>query len=190
LEYLQVNPLAQVVQPANPIPPHWAYCAEVQPLGLEVVVVVAGAEVVVVMVVGWVVVVAMVVVPLPDPLINFAVTTAWEGMETVRAPPERVAEVETKLPLLLVSQAEAEPAVKPLKESLADWAELPLLVKTTTTLPSVFWKAPMRTLEIDPEVATRKAPGRMYRDHIAKAQKIPEGVAVEPLSVSTRWEPD
>src|ERR1700759_1206088 len=39
-------------------------------------------------------------------------------------------------------------------------------------------------------VATRLAPGRICRDHIAKAQKIADGVAVLPSKVSTKCMPD
>ena len=35
--------------------------------------------------------------------------------------------------------------------------------------PSVFLKTPVRTLEMDPEMDRRYAPGLMYRDHMANA---------------------
>lgn len=91
---------------------------------------------------------------LPPP-VSFTVTTDRAGMDTVTAPPERLAEVVANVLPWFVSQAEAALGVKPPKDVLADWAEPPLLVKTTTTEPSVFWKAPMMTLEMVPVVATR-----------------------------------
>lgn len=33
---VHVFPLAQALQPLYPVPPHWAYCATVQPVGLVV----------------------------------------------------------------------------------------------------------------------------------------------------------
>lgn len=79
-----------------------------------------------------------------------------------------------------MSQADATEGVKPLKDTLADWAEPPEFVKTTATEPSVFLKAPIATLEMVPDVPTRTAPGRTKRDHIASAQSRPEGIAVLP----------
>lgn len=79
-----------------------------------------------------------------------------------------------------MSQADAAAGLNPLKETLADWADPPEFVKTTTTEPSVFLKAPMATLEMVPEVPTRTAPGRIKRDHMASAQRRPEGIAFAP----------
>lgn len=112
--------------------------------------------------------------------VNFTVTTERAGSETVTAPPESVAAVDATECELSVSQAEAAEGVNPLKETLADWADPPEFVKTTTTEPSVFLKAPIATLEMVPEVPTRIAPGRMNRDHIANAQRRPEGIAFAP----------
>jgi hypothetical protein len=67
-------------------------------------------------------------------------------METVTLPPDRLALVEANVALLLVTQAEAAVGVKSLKASWADWADVPLLVKTTTTEPSVLTNAPVMTL--------------------------------------------
>ncbi|KAF3921854.1 hypothetical protein AA313_de0207529 [Arthrobotrys entomopaga] len=47
----------------------------------------------------------------------------------------------------------------------------------------------MITFDMDPEVATRTAPGRIYRDHMANAHRMAFGIAVEP-SVSTRCAAD
>ena len=47
LEYVQVDPLAQTVEPVYPSPPHWPYFATVPDPVLEVDVVVTGLEVVV-----------------------------------------------------------------------------------------------------------------------------------------------
>lgn len=64
--FVHILPLAQEVHPVQPIPPHWAYFAAEQPVG-----VVAGVDVVLVevdSVVGWaVVLIDVVVVPEPPP---------------------------------------------------------------------------------------------------------------------------
>lgn len=112
--------------------------------------------------------------------VSFTVTTERAGSETVTAPPESVAPVDATECELSVSQADAAEGLNPLKDTLADWAEPPEFVKTTTTEPSVFLKAPIATLEIVPEVPTRTAPGRINRDHIASAQRRPEGIAFAP----------
>lgn len=111
---------------------------------------------------------------------SFTVTTERAGSETVTAPPESVAAVDETECELSVSQADASAGVNPLKETLADWAEPPEFVKTTTTELSVFLKAPIATLEMVPEVPTRTAPGLINRDHIASAQRRPLGIALAP----------
>lgn len=118
--------------------------------------------------------------PMSAAYVNFTVTTERAGSETVTAPPESVAPVDATECELSVSQAEAAEGLNPLIETLADWAEPPEFVKTTTTDPSVFLKAPIATLEMVPEVPTRTAPGRMNRDHMASAQRRPEGIAFAP----------
>lgn len=128
--------------------------------------------------------------PIPAAYVNFTVTTERAGSETVTAPPEIVAAVEATECELSVSQAEAAEGLNPLKETLADWAEPPELVKTTTTEPSVFLKAPIATLEMDPEVPTRTAPGLMKRDHMASAQRRPEGIAFAPSRTALGGRPD
>jgi hypothetical protein len=90
-----------------------------------------------------------------EPAVSFTVTTDRAGIDTVAAPPDKLTEVVANVFPWFVSQAEAAPGVKPAKDVLADCVDPPLLVKTTTTEPSVFWKAPMITLEIEPVVATR-----------------------------------
>jgi hypothetical protein len=139
--------------------------AAVQPVVVAAVVVVVTADVVVALVTRVVVTLVAVEEPLPPPdeapVVNLTVTTLWAGMDTATAPPERLAVVVTKLLPWLVSQAEAAPGVKPVNDTEADWADDPLLVKTTTTEPSVFRKAPVTTLVRVPEVPTRTAPGRM-----------------------------
>lgn len=112
--------------------------------------------------------------------VSFTVTTERAGSETVTAPPESVAPVDATECELSVSQADAAEGVNPLKETFADWAEPPELVKTMTTEPSLFLNAPIATLEIVPEVPTRTAPGRINRDHIAIAQRRPDGMAFAP----------
>ena len=89
MEYVQVDPGAQVVHPEYPVPAHWPYSAWVH-LSPEVVV---GTEVVI-FVVGVIVVVDVgpVVVPDPPPFIT-TVTTAWAPTDTVTAPPESVTAV-------------------------------------------------------------------------------------------------
>jgi hypothetical protein len=69
--------------------------------------------------------------------------------------------------------------VNPLNPILTDCADPPEFVKTTTIEPSVFLNAPIATLDTDPVVCTRYAPGRMKRDHIANAHSRPEGETVE-----------
>jgi hypothetical protein len=174
------------VQPVYVNPAHCPHLATVQLLPPEDVVV-AAAVVVVVFVVETDVVVPPPLDALPASL---TVTTLWAGMDTVTAPPDRLAEVALKLFPWFVSQADAAPGVNPLKETAADWLDVPLLVKTSTIEPSVFWKAPVMTLVIEVEVPTRTAPGRIKRDHMANAQKMPEGVGVTPSRASTRCEPD
>ena len=81
---------------------------------------------------------------------------------------------------LSVSQADAVEGLNPLKEILEDWAEPPEFVNTTTIEPSKFLKAPIATLEMVPEVPTRRAPGRTKRDHCVKANNLPDGIAFLP----------
>ena len=88
-----------------------------------------------------------------------------------------------------VKYAVAEDAENPWKASVMLWAEAPGLVRTTTIVPSVFLNAPMATPEIVPEVETRYAPGRIKRDHMANAQRRPEGVTFV-LSEKTRYDED
>jgi hypothetical protein len=71
------------------------------------------------------------------------------------APPDSVEEVDAKVWLLSVAYAAAETGANPLKDTLAICVEVPLFVNTRTTELSVFWKAPMMMLDIDPEVAIR-----------------------------------
>lgn len=112
--------------------------------------------------------------------VSFAVTTERAGIEMVTTPPESVAaDAETECELS-VSHADAAEGLNPLKETLADWAEPPEFVKTTTIEPSVFLKAPIATLEMVPEVPTRRAPGRMNLDHCVKANSLPDGIAFLP----------
>lgn len=101
-------------------------------------------------------------------------------------PPASEAEVIFTELELSVSHALAADGVNPLKDTAADCAELPELVNTTTTLPSVFLNAPICTLVIVPVVPNLTAPGRMNLLHIAKAHSLPEGVAVAPSSTATR----
>jgi len=64
----------------------------------------------------------------------------------------------------------------------------PELMKTTTIVPSAFLKAATSVLVGVPVVATRTASGLIYRENIANAQRIPEGVTTvdepEPVSVT------
>lgn len=125
-------------------------------------------------------------VPPPTVPVNTNVTTEKEGSDTVAEPLDSVTNVEFTELELSVSQAVAAEAVNPLNDTTADWTELPLFVKTTTTLPSVFLNAPIATFEIVPDVPTLIAPGLIKRLHIAKAHSLPEGVAVTPSSTATR----
>lgn len=170
------DPDAQHVDPDQPVPPHCPYKAEQLPLA----VVVTATEVVLDLL-DTDEVTVLLLVP-----VNLTVTTEYEGSDTVAEPPDSVTVVELTECELSVSQAVAAEAVKPLNDTAADWAELPLLVKTTTTLPSVFLNAPIATFEIVPDVPTLTAPGRMKRLHIAKAHSLPEAVAVAPSSTATR----
>lgn len=196
---MQVYPDAQTVHPVQSSPPHCPQWAAVQVL-LDADVVVVVVEDFVVVVVAVVDVLLLVVVLVVLVLLDFevvdppedeelplslTVTTPFEGTETVTEPPDSVAVVEAKVLPWSVTQADAEVAVNPLNERAAEAAELPLLVRTTTTEPSVLWKAPIITLLIVPLVLTRTAPGRMYLDHMAKAQKILDGVT-SPFTTSTR----
>lgn len=104
--------------------------------------------------------------------------------------PESPEDVDANVWLLSVTYAAAERGENPVNATLADCVDDPLFVNTTTTEPSVFWNAPIITLDMDPEVATLKAPGRIYLDHMANAQKIPDGVAVCLSSASIKWLPD
>jgi hypothetical protein len=88
-------------------------------------------------------------------LVSLTVTTPLPGTETETLLPDSAALVDANMALLLVTQEEAAPGVKPLKDTRADWLEDPLLVKTTTTEPSVLTKAPVMTLVMEPDVATR-----------------------------------
>lgn len=54
-----------------------------------------------------------------------------------------------------MTYAAAEDGENPVKDTLADCAEVPLFVKTRITELSVFWKAPIITFDMDPVVATR-----------------------------------
>lgn len=125
---------------------------------------------------------------MPAAYVSFTVTTERAGSETATAPPSSVAVVDATECELSVSQAEAAEGLIPLKETLADWVEPPEFVKTTTTEPSVFLKAPIATLDIVPEVPTRTAPGRMNRDHMASAQRRPEGIAFAPSRTALEGE--
>jgi hypothetical protein len=74
-----------------------------------------------------------------DPLEeSLTVTTLWAGRATLIAPPESVTDVDAKVWLLSMSQAEAELGVKPEKEAEPVCWVVPLLVKTMTIVPSVF----------------------------------------------------
>jgi len=77
--------------------------------------------------------------------------------------------------------------VKPLKLILTLCELLPVLVKTVTKEPSRFLNAPKPTPLIVPDVERRTAPGRTNLDHIAKAQRRPDGVTVVP-SLATRYD--
>lgn len=191
------------MHPVQSSPPHCPQWAAVQVLldADDVVVVVVEDFVVVVAVVDvllFEVVLAVLVLldfevvdpPVDEELpLSLTVTTPLEGTEMVTEPPDSVAVVDAKVLPWSVTQAEAELGVNPLNERAAEAAELPLLVNTTTMEPSVFLKAPITTSLIVPLVLTRTAPGRMYLDHMAKAQKILEGVTF-PSTTSTRWEAD
>lgn len=59
-----------------------------------------------------------------------------------------------------------------------------LLIATATIEPSVFLKAPTLTLLGEPEVLIRTASGRMKRENMAKAQRVPDACTVDPFSVT------
>jgi len=116
------------------------------------------------------------------PPVHLTVTTAREGIETVAAPPERLTLVVATWCVLSVKYAVAAEGVKELKETFADCEAELLFTKTMMTDPSVLMYAVMPTLEMDPEVETRNAPGRMKREYCAKAQIIEPGETVDPLA--------
>jgi hypothetical protein len=120
------------------------------------------------------------------PPASLIVTTPLLETVTETVPPDSVAVVAAALLLLSDIQACAEVAEKPDRLTLMFWLLDPELVKTTMTLPSVFWNAAVTTPDGDPETATRFAPGRMKRLHMTKAQNMPLGLALLPL-LSIKW---
>lgn len=61
----------------------------------------------------------------------------------------------------------------------------PLLLMATTTIePSAFLKAPTLTLLGEPEVLIRTASGRIKRENMAKAQRVPDACTVDPFNVT------
>jgi hypothetical protein len=94
-------------------------------------------------------------VEIGPPLLSLTVTTERAGMESVTEPADRVTAVVATWWVLSVRYAAAEDGVNPLKLARTLCAELPVLVKTTITLPSVFLKAPIPVLETVPVVEIR-----------------------------------
>lgn len=64
------------------------------------------------------------------------------------------------------------------------WLFALLLIATTTNEPSVFLKAPTLTLLGEPEVLTRTALGRIKRENMANAQRLPDASTVDPFNVT------
>jgi len=146
-------------------------------VGVETVVVVLT---VLTLVVETVLVEEIVVVDPGVPL-NKKVAIAWAGTLADASPSLKVTDsVPRSVPC-----AETKPwtleAVKPLVATLIVAALPPLLMTCTETLPSGFLNALNFRFAPLPDVPSRTAPGRTYRDHCANAQSRLEGVTVVPL---------